>query len=336
VTTKRILGVAAALAAALLAVVVFVPTGSYVFVPNEAKPLEGRVEVEGEKPQDDAGGIYYVDVSVRPANWFERLLPFTRPGGATLVPESDVVPDGSTRSIERQASLAAMARSEEVAAAVALREAGYDVGAEPRGTIVEAIAPDVPALNVLRTGDVIVEAGGREARTPLALREAVAAVEPGESIALRVRRDGKVLDLAVPTIDNPGEPGHPVIGIRIAQAAKIDLPIDVEIDLGDVGGPSAGLPFALDILQSLGRDIDRGYRVAATGEIELDGTVGPIGGVKQKVFGAREAGADVFLVPAGDNAREALRYAGKLRIIPVETFPQALRKLAALPSKTAA
>jgi len=332
-TVNRILGVGAAVVIAVFATVVFVPTGQYAYVPNTAKPLADRVDVEGEKPQDAKGGIYYVDVSVRQANWLEWLLPIARPDGATLVPESELVPPGSSRSIERTASLAAMARSEEVAAAVALREAGYEVNAVPRGTIVEAVATDVPALDVLRPGDIIVEAGGKTVRTPAALRAAVATVQPGESLAMRVRRNDKLLDLTVPTIENPSEPGHPVIGIRIAQAAKIDLPLDVEIDLGDVGGPSAGLPFALDILQSLGRDVDRGYRVAATGEIELDGTVGAIGGVKQKVFGARAAGADVFLVPAGENASEARRYAGNLRIIPVETFQQALQKLATLPRK---
>jgi PDZ domain-containing protein len=332
-TTNRILGVMAAAVITVFATVVFVPTGQYAYVPNKAKALSDRVEVEGEKPQDDKGGIYYVDVNVRQANWLEWLIPFVRPDGATLVPESEIVPPGSTRGIERTASLAAMARSEEVAAAVALREAGYEVNAVPRGTIVEAIATDVPALDVLRPGDVIIEAGGKPVRTPIALREAVATVKPGESLAMRVRRDNKLLDLTVPTIENPSEPGHPVIGIRIAQAAKIDLPLDVEIDLGDVGGPSAGLPFALDILQSLGRDIDRGYNVAATGEIELDGTVGSIGGMKQKVFGARSAGADVFIVPAGDNAEEARRYAGNLRIIAVETFQQALQELATLPRK---
>ncbi len=160
-TANRILGVVAAAAIAVFATVFFVPTGQYAYVPNTAKPLADRVDVEGEKPQDDKGGIYYVDVNVRQANWVEWLLPFVRPDGATLVPESELVPPGSTRGIERTASLAAMARSEEVAAAVALREAGYEVNAVPRGTIVEAIAADVPALDVLRTGDVIVEAGGR-------------------------------------------------------------------------------------------------------------------------------------------------------------------------------
>ena len=107
----------------------------------------------------------------------------------------------------------------------------------------------------------------------------------------------------------------------------------MEIDLGGVGGPSAGLPFALEVYQELGNDVDRGYEVAATGEIELDGTVASVGGIKQKTFGVRSAGADVFLVPAGDNAAVARRYAGNLRIIPVESFQQALRVLQTLPQK---
>jgi len=100
-----------------------------------------------------------------------------------------------------------------------------------------------------------------------------------------------------------------------------------------VGGPSAGLPFALDVYEQLGHRIDKGLKIAATGELDLDGSVGPIGGVKQKTFGARAAGVDVFLVPAGDNAVEARRYAGGLRIIPVESFQQALHALATLPAR---
>ena len=119
----------------------------------------------------------------------------------------------------------------------------------------------------------------------------------------------------------------------MAQAADIKLPVKVDINLGEVGGPSAGLPFALDVLQELGTDVDHGHRVVATGEIALDGSVGPIGGVKQKTYGARKAGADVFLVPAGENAAEARRYAGNLLIIPVVSFQQALSALRTLPPK---
>jgi PDZ domain-containing protein len=86
-------------------------------------------------------------------------------------------------------------------------------------------------------------------------------------------------------------------------------------------------------MEELGRDVDRGHKVAATGEIFLDGRVGPVGALKQKTIGARKAGVDVFFVPAGENAREARRYAKSLRIVAVETFPQVLRTLATLRQK---
>src|SRR5260370_26455242 len=111
------------------------------------------------------------------------------------------------------------------------------------------------------------------------------------------------------------------------------LRLRVMMSSGDMGGPSAWLGFEREVMERLGRKVDQGYWVATTGELLLDGTVAPIGGVKQKTIGAREANADVFLVPAGDNATEARRYAHGLRIIAVQTFPQALRALATLPPK---
>jgi PDZ domain-containing protein len=128
--------------------------------------------------------------------------------------------------------------------------------------------------------------------------------------------------------------GRALVGVSVADVFDVEkLPVDVRIDLGQVGGPSAGLAFALDLVEELGRDIDRGYRVAATGEIFLDGSVSKIGGVKQKTIGARRSGMDLFLVP-GDNAAEARRHAKGLRIIPVDSFQQALRALATLKPKT--
>ncbi len=123
-----------------------------------------------------------------------------------------------------------------------------------------------------------------------------------------------------------------IIGVLLTQAVNIRLPLRVSIDANGVGGPSAGLAFALGVLEELGRNVDRGHKIAATGEISLNGSVGAIGGIKQKTIGAREAGVDAFLVPAGDNARDARKYAHGLRIIPVKSFQQALRVLATLPA----
>jgi PDZ domain-containing protein len=264
-------------AAAVLAVVAafawFAPGRDYLYLPNTATPVAGKVTVQGGK--DDAnhpGGIYYVDVTIRRA-------PST-----------------------------------------------------PHGALVEAVATDAPAAGVLHSGDVIVAARGRQTLTPDQLRRVFVGVKPGSAVT-SVRRDGKLQTVSVRTVESPVDPKRAIIGIRVAQAATIKLPRKVKIDLGSVGGPSAGLPFALDVYQELGADVDRGHRVVATGEIGLDGSVGPIGGVKQKTFGARRAHAEVFLVPAGENAAEARRYAGNLRIVPVSSFQQALSVLRTLPNE---
>lgn len=312
----------------------FAPASNYLYLPNKARPVGPKVTIVGKKPPAAApGGIYYVDVTIRRATWAEQLVAFVRPDGATLVPRNRVVPTGSSFEARRKAALNEMARSEEVASAVALEQAGYKVVATPRGALVEAVATDVPAAAQLDAGDVILGARGKTTTTPEQLRLRFVDVRPGATVVLRVHRGSTVKNVSVQTVESPSEPGRAIIGIRVAQAADIELPLDVDIDLGKVGGPSAGLPFALDILEELGTDVDRGRRVVATGEIALDGAVGPIGGVKQKTIGARRAKADVFLVPAGDNAAEARRYAGNLRIIPVKSFQQALSALRTLPPK---
>jgi Lon-like protease len=323
--------------AALLAAVVFaawtLPSDDYLFVPNGAHAIADKVDVQGTKDRDDGGGIYYVDVTVQRARWLERLFAFARPNGASLVPAQAVTAPGETFRDRVAEARDEMSRSERVAAAVAFRAAGLDVDTIPRGVLIESVAVDVPAAGTLRSGDVIVRAQGHEVRTTDALRAAMRSVEPGEPVRIRVRREGKLLQRTIRTVPAPDDAKRAIIGIRVTQDAQIRLPRKVDIDLGDVGGPSAGLPFALQIYQELGNDVDRGYRVAATGEIGLDGSVGDVGGIKQKTFGVRDAGADVFLVPAGENAATARRYAGGLRVIPVESFEQALHALQTLPAK---
>ena len=153
----------------------------------------------------------------------------------------------------------------------------------------------------------------------------------GSTVAMTVRRGKQTLIERMRTITSGGKPPRrAVVGILVENALDIKLPFPVSIDAGGVGGPSAGLAFALEVLQQLGRNVVHGHKIAATGEIFPDGSVGPIGGIKQKTIGAREAGVDAFLVPAGENARDARKEAGGLRIIPVESFPQALRALATL------
>ena len=327
-----ILGTGLVLGAVVLGATWLVPSDSYLLLPDRAKPLEEKVEVQGEK-DGGAGGIFYVDVVVRKASLLEELVSALRPEGADVVPEDDLVPPGSSFRERRRQNIRLMDRSEEVAAAVALRELGYEVDAEPEGALIVAVGPNVPATGKLAATDVVLAVDGAPVRTPNDLRRLIAEHEPGDTVRLRVRSGGATRVVEVGTIESTEEPGRPIVGIQVEQFADIRLPISVEIDLGGVGGPSAGLAFALDVVEELRGNIDRGLRIAATGELGLDGSVASIGGVKQKVIGARRSRADVFLVPAGDNAVEARRHAGDLRIIPVESFAQALRALATLRKK---
>ena len=305
----------------------WVPADDFLFVPDRAKPLADKVEVEGGRTTAK-GDVYYVDLFVRRIRLLEQLLPFTRPDGSTFVSEEILAPAGETDEQRDRQNAADMQRSEETAAVVALRALGYEVVATPRGVLVTAVTPGVPAAKVLEPEDVIVAVGSVPVRTPPQLRAEIGRRKPGEEIRLTVRREGKPVEVTVRTIASPEEPSRAIVGIIVEQDAKIELPFEVDIDLGRVGGPSAGLPFALEIARQLGRDVTKGCRIAATGALALDGTVIPIGGVKQKTIGVERAGVDYFVVPAGGNAEDALHEADDLEIIPVESFQQALRKLA--------
>ena len=326
---------AAAFAGVLLVTVValyLIPSNDYLLLPDTAHPVAPLVTVQGAHPARGAGGIYFVDVFERRASMFESLFPWIH-SDATLVPASDIVPPGASDQAVEQADLREMTTSQQVAAAVALRQLGYHVVTKPDGVLVSVIELGTHAARALQPSDVIVSVNGTPTPTVAKLRRVLAGVKVGDVVRLGVRRGSRLLDLRVRTIADSLDPSRAIIGFEPNQSASIKLPLHVSIDAGGVGGPSAGLAFALEVMQKLGRNVDHGYRVAATGEMELNGAVAPIGGVKQKTIGAREAKADVFLVPAGENARDARRYADGLRIIAVKSFPQALHALATLPSK---
>jgi len=313
----------------VLGVLVFAPADdTYIFLPNEAHSVEPLVKVEGRRPRDDPGGIYFVDVLVRKASLLERLFPGLR-DGSRLVPAEALNPTGISDDARRQGNLRQMTRSQRIAAAVAFREVDYDVKADPAGALVALVAPGSPASKKLQPTDIIVAVDGAPVRTPGDLRRLLGRREPGDSARLGVRRGTDRLRFSLRTVRDD-ETGRPVIGVIVEQAADIRLPLDVEIDTGDVGGPSAGLAFTLELLEQLGRDVDRGLDVAVTGEIELDGRVGAVGGIQQKVIGAKRSKVDVFVVPTGDNAAEARRYGDGVRVLAVRTLDEALRGLATI------
>ena len=303
-----------------------IPAEEFIFTPGDPKPLRDKVEVEGGRP-GGAGDVYYVDIFVRRTSRLEDLLPFLRPDGSSVVPEQTLLPPGTTEEERDRQTAAQMQRSELVASAVALRELGYDVQVQPRGAVVIDVASDVPAFTKLEQGDVVVAVDDQAIRTPGDLRREIGRRKPGADVELTIRRGEETTQVVVATVPNPLAPERPIVGISVDQEADIELPLEVDIDLGRVGGPSAGLPFALEIARMLGRNVTHGCDVAATGELALDGSVLSVGGLKQKTIAARQTGVDVFVVPAGRNAEEAQTYADDVEVVPVDSFQQALRLL---------
>ena len=329
-TPWRALGTLVALLALTVVILLNIQSSDYLLLPDIAHPVAPLVKVQGGKVGTGPGGIYFVDVIERRASELEKLFPWIH-SDATLVPANLIVPPGTSGAAARAADLREMQISQRVAAAVALRRLGYHVVVHSDGVIVNNTELGTAAYRELQPADVIVGIDGKPTPTIDSLRRILAPVKPGDTVEVRIRRGSEVLTKSLRTVNDPQQPGHALIGFEPAQAAEIKLPLKVSIDAEGIGGPSAGLAFALEVMQQLGHNVDRGHLVAATGEMELNGVVAPIGGVKQKVFDARKAKVDVFLVPAGQNARDARRYAGSLRIIPVRTFGQALQALATLP-----
>ena len=327
--TAGLLALAAAIA------LFIVPSSEYIYLPDTAHPVGPLVSVAGGHAEKGPGGIYFVDVIVRKATLLERLFGGLH-AGADLETPSDVLPAGVTNAQNDQLSLEEMKTSQQVAGAVALRSLGYKVKASDSGALVDGIEPGLPAEGKLIPTDVIVAVDGTKVTSPATLTKAMRGRPIGQTVTFTIRRGTATKTIAIRTVADGKKSKRAVIGIFVDQAESIHLPIHVSIDAGNVGGPSAGLAFALDVLEKLGRNVDRGNKIAATGEIFLNGDVGPIGGVKQKTYGARAAGVDAFLVPAGQNATDAKRYAHGLRIIPVKSFQQALHALATLPEKRAA
>jgi Lon-like protease len=304
-----------------LAALWIIPSDHYLFLPDPALEVDPLVSVPDEDTGSAEGGIYMVDILVRRASLFERVFPQVH-GDAELVPDEVVNPAGLSEQERKQESLSEMSVSQQIAIAVALRNLGHDV--DPLGAEVVRILPDAPAEGKLKVGDVIVGLEGKKVSAPEELIRLMRDHRPGTPVRLDVRRDGRELELVVGTRAAGEDEQRAVVGVQIQPEFR--FPVGIRIDARNIGGPSAGLAFALDIVDELGDDLDRGRRVVVTGTLDLDGTVGAIGGIEQKTVGARLVEADLFLVPA-DNAAEARNHAEGVDIVAVSTFEQALSAL---------
>ena len=190
--------------------------------------------------------------------------------------------------------------------------------------IVGEVSKDKPADGFLKPGDLLKEFNGETVTSFETILAAMQDVTPGTKIDVKVMRGTEQLTFNLDTIEN--DEGRAVIGINVF--TEVDPPMDIQVHLKDVGGPSAGLNFTLTIIEKLTKhDYIRGRTIAVTGEIASDGKVGPIGGLPQKIRGATDAGATIMLIPIDNCADVPDDYNGKMKIVPVENLQGAISAL---------
>ncbi|GGL09653.1 YlbL family protein [Planomonospora parontospora] len=241
-----------------------------------------------------------------------------------VVPEETIFPPATTAEEVEEQNTQEMTNSQDDATAAALTELKIPYASF---VTVAATQKGLPAHGRFDQGDEIVSVDGVAAKDRETVSEAVRKHKAGEQVTFVVRRGGRDTTVTVPTVASAD--GTPIVGISMAVGYR--FPFEVNINVGDVGGPSAGMMFSLGIVDKLTPGaMTGGKAVAGTGTINPEGEVGPIGGIQQKMVGAREAGATVFLTPA-DNCAEALAAVPDgLRLVKVKTLHEAVQALDAV------
>jgi len=321
-------GVLIAIAVAVIAPVPYValtpgPTLNTLGILN-GKPL---IQVKGHRTYPTRGNLNMVTVSFLGGpqtefNIFAALRAWLSPHDA-VVPEQEIFPSNYTPQQVAQQDTEEMADSQQTATAAALCQ--LKISFKTVETV-QATIKGMPAAGVLRPGDDIEAVDG----TPLSCRidagTLIQAHKPGTPVELTILRHGKTIGVRLVTANVQGVPE---IGVELVQ--NFVFPFTVTIDVGDIGGPSAGLMFALGLIDKITPDNLTGGRfIAGTGEIESNGTVEPIGGIQQKMAGARAAGATIFLTPAANCPNTAGAVPAGMRLIKVSSLAGAIAALDAL------
>ena len=300
------------------------PTLNTLGKDSSGQPL---ISITGTRTYPAGGHLNLVTISYQGGpgsnlNIFQALRAWLNSSEA-VVPESELFPPGQTAQQTQAQDTEQMASSQELATAAALTELHikYQTTVEVLSTVA-----GYPASKVLKAGDVIEAVDGKPVTGESSLSSMINQHPAGTTLQLQVLRNGQTLTIPVASKSSGGSA---VIGVQVQEQYK--FPFNVRITVGDIGGPSAGMMFALGIIDTLTpMNLTGGKFIAGTGEITAAGQVQPIGGIQQKMVGARDAGATVFLSPAGNCADTKGAVPAGLKVVKVSTLSQAVSDLEAL------
>lgn len=288
------------------------------------------IDVVNEESFESKGRLDILTVSIlgnpdRTPSWLEVMLAWMD-GSQKVVPvEAIYPPNRSTEEVQAESS-AMMEVSQQDAIAAALSNLGYS---SPREIYIAEVQSGAAASGKLIAGDFVMSVDGKELKDIDELRGIVSSWTEQKPLTVSVLREGKAVSAEISPIKD--DEGAYRLGILVGY--KYDFPVEVKLQLGEVGGPSGGMMFALGIIDRLTPgDLTGGLHVAGTGTIDELGQVGPIGGALQKMHGAKRAGAVAFLVPADNCADVVGKEPEGLRVIKIEKLQDALQSLEKLSS----
>jgi PDZ domain-containing protein len=319
-----------------LAGALFVPLPYFLLQPGSVRPAQDALSISGAESFEDDGELLFTTVYVDQATLATLLRGQVDEAVEVRSEEEIYGPEG--RDASRRVNQQRMDLSKLVATKVALNYLDIPAEFTADGARVLELSDDSPSRGLLQAGDVITRVDGADVAMPEDIGNAVSDRRPGDVVEVTARRpaSGEVEEVVVevPLGESGEEPGRPVLGVSVdPDAPAIDSPVRVDIDSGEVTGPSAGLAWSLAVIDRLtpGSLTDEG-RVAVTGEILADGSVGPVGGVVQKVAAVKRAGVERFLYPADtpeEEQEEMRRLAGDgLELVPVASLGEAVEALA--------
>lgn len=335
-----------ALAVVLVLVLVAVVASMYIslpyyaLVPGDAQPVSPAITVPTALRHELHGTVLLTDVGVETVKLFD-WIPDELRSDTQLVPQTQLTGNLPIAEYDAEGTVD-MQESQLAAEAVGLRQLGYTVPEHDAGVTIYILDPTTDAYKVLKVGDVITAVDSTPVTNPTQLSDAIVSHRPGQTVTVHYgtvddpSRDetatvrlGSIVEhgqtRAFMGIGMPNEPWNPM-----GTQPVYSLPFPVNVEVQNIGGPSAGLAFTLGIVDTLaGGDVTGGRKVAATGVVNPDGSVGPIGGIVQKTVAVENAGADVFFVPNSDGIPQAAlaHDNGKVKIIAVSSVRQALLDL---------
>ncbi len=306
----------------------------YITMPGSAEPLAPLVHVEGG--HKEAGKLMLVTVKIGEANIFSYVLAHFL-SYYELLPTEAVRTTGETDEQYNHRQLMMMEGSKEAAIAVAYKEAKKTIEYNYNGVFVTNTEPNMPAYTKLKAGDKLTKIDNNSFKQSEQFINYLKKKKKGDIVTISFMRQKEVKEAKLTLAAFKDQPQRAGIGVLLADDIDLKTTPKVEVDSEDIGGPSAGLMFSLEIYnQLMTTDLTHGLAIAGTGTINEKGEVGPIGGISQKIVAADREGAKIFFAPneygkVGSNYKEAVKTAKDIgtdmKIIPIDTFRDAVKYL---------